>query len=286
MSDHTIIDKMRTGQYYPRPETVQIWDGLQTTIRVRDGPTWLDVGPAWIHKAHQRLPDGSINKAWLVSRKGIVTSTSIPVFAGHGRRSIPEVERSIRNPDTEVAATPEQQRALAEELRAARMVEIHLKCDVVGVGLAVSKADPRIGCSPDGLLFKDGKFMGAGVEIKCPRYGMKKSILEHVQRLQKGEVVDNYDHIAMEDYIQMQVCMYVFNCDTWYYTVCFRASETGSSEQDSFYIEPVKRDPEYMAVIMKLIKSRVDNLCGVATPPPNLNTQVTTMDHRPVVVVE
>lgn len=277
---------MRPGQHYPRPKDVQIWDGIQTTIQVRDEATWLDVGPAWIHKAHQRLPNKAINKAWLQSRKGVVTSTSIPVFAGHGRSSIPEVERNIRNPNLDTTATPEQRRALDEELRTARMVEIKLNCDVVDVGLCISKADPRIGCSPDGLLFKDGVFMGAGVEIKCPRFGMKPSIANHIKKLQRGETTTDYDHIPIEDYIQMQVCMFVFNCDTWYYAVCYRANEGGSSEPDSFYMEPVKRDSVYMDSIMSRIKGRVDKLCGVPVAPAHLNTEVTTMGHRPVIAIE
>ena len=87
-----------------------------------------------------------------------------------------------------------------------------MSVEVVECGLVVSKTNPWLGCTPDGIVFKDGKLFKL-IEIKCPKVGKKHNVDDLVQLLtwiekKDGQLTLREKHLY---YAQIQISMAILN---------------------------------------------------------------------------
>ena len=113
--------------------------------------------------------------------------------------------------------------------------------EVFELSLCVPLWDPRIGGSPDGLVWEPNCPLGpAGmIEIKCPSpdKGMYNSLKELPEEWYVPPEGD-YSHIKWEHYDQMQGCMAILN-RTWCDYIVY---STGDSTQ---HVERIPFNPKY-----------------------------------------
>lgn len=87
-----------------------------------------------------------------------------------------------------------------------------MSMEIVECGLVISELNPWLGCSPDGIAFKDNKPFKL-IEIKCPKEGKRNGIEETVKAIkwlteQHGEVTLKVKHMY---YAQVQISMAILN---------------------------------------------------------------------------
>lgn len=83
---------------------------------------------------------------------------------------------------------------------------------VIQCGLIVSKTNPWLGCSPDGIVLQDDKPFKV-IEIKCPKEGKTNSADETVKHIKWLEM--KHDQITLKKkhlyYAQIQIIMAIVN---------------------------------------------------------------------------
>lgn len=282
--------------FWPDPATIMKWDGtLDMATRVPPHIKWLDYGPCWVHVAPQKLPDGSTNPDWLAVRNGVASSTIISGLVGKGFGNCAESISFLKGA-TKVFTSPTSkkmlQHGLDNEFEARTKLEQGENISIHEVGFAISKLDPRIGCSADGLIYimEDGKvkLTNEGVEIKCPPKGIYPKIISHKNLLEtlvksnmtNDTVFDPYyhEHISEQHYIQMQMCMFVYDMQEWRYVVYYK--HTGEifgdpnryrpKERSEMYVETVKRNDTYIRRLMRALLPALDFYTPLPPPPEGL----------------
>jgi hypothetical protein len=125
-----------------------------------------------IHPADQ----GSLD--WLMARAGLITASEFdsivtPEFKPRTGETVQTylatklAERWIQGPLAGFSAFATEQGNILED-EAKPWYSLEYGEEIIRVGLCTSD-DGRIGCSPDGLLGKEGDIKGrGGIEIKCP----------------------------------------------------------------------------------------------------------------------
>lgn len=96
------------------------------------------------------------------------------------------------------------------------------KLKVIETGLIVSKLNPWLAYSPDGIIIEDNK-PTAVLEIKCPFKGKTADILETVASQYKGCLTTEGENIVMKEkhayYAQVQLGMAVLNVKQAYFVI-------------------------------------------------------------------
>lgn len=137
-------------------------------------------------------------------------------------------------------------------------------CEVMELGLIVSKLNPWLAYSPDGVLVRDKK-PTALLEIKCPLKGKTKNIQETVNSQMQKSLTKEGENIVMKEkhayYGQVQLGMAVLHLNVTYFVIY-------SSFDKSLFILRVKRNDIFITTMLKALKkvyysSRLHQVCAL-----------------------
>ena len=164
---------------------------------------WVEYENYYLHRALQGTP------GWLQSREGKITGSRLAGVLGKSRFCAPKTaSKKIKGTHVD-KFTPinlaNMKRGNDLEPFVRKWYEDTYNVKVIEVGFAVSKKDPKVGNSPDGLIGEDGM-----LEIKCP-VKMYGGLLEH-EYMKQYTTFDKYyhGHILDEHYYQCQNGLFVF----------------------------------------------------------------------------
>lgn len=125
-----------------------------------------------------------------------------------------------------------------------------INAEIVEVGLVISKLNPWLAYSPDGVLVRDKKLV-ALLEIKCPIVGKTADISATVNSQMKKCLVQDGENIIMKKkhqyYGQVQMGMAVLNLNLTYFVIY------SSFDKNMFYLR-VKRDNVFIAKMLMALK--------------------------------
>lgn len=121
---------------------------------------------------------------------------------------------------------------------------------VIQVGLIISKQNPWLAVSPDGVVFHDGK-PNAVLEIKCPFVGKDKGIDETVSASCRTFLTKEGENIILKRkhtyFTQTQIAMAVCNVKNCYFVIY-------SQHDNKIYQITVKRDDSFLISMLKDLK--------------------------------
>jgi len=124
------------------------------------------------------------------------------------------------------------------------------KMNVVETGLIVSKQNPWLAYSPDGIIIKNG-VPSALLEIKCPFKGKSKGIKETVQSEIKKSLNQKGENVVLKErhkfYGQIQLGMAVINVKKTYFVFY-------SFFDKEFFLITINFNEEYMKKILTALK--------------------------------
>ena len=125
-----------------------------------------------------------------------------------------------------------------------------INAEIVEVGLVISKLNPWLGYSPDGVLVKNNKPI-ALLEIKFPIVGKTADISATVNSQMKKCLIENGDNIIMKKkhkyYGQVQMGITVLNLNLTYFVIY------SSFDKRIFYLR-VERDNVFIATMLTALK--------------------------------
>lgn len=283
-------------QYWPQPDSITQWNGDPAILKKLEARVkWIDFGSCWVHVAPQKNTDGTVNQEWLDARFKVASSTAVAGLVGKGFGNSADAIASLKGVSKIVSSESGKrmmEHGLATEGEGRDLFCTHEKVKVHEVGFAVSKLDPRIGCSADGLIYiPEGnhiRLTGEGVELKCPPRGIYPKLIAHKKLLEmlitnnmtNDAVFDTYyhEHISEQHYIQMQICMFVYNMTRWHYVVYYKhtgevfgdPSRHNPKEQSELYIEVVHRNDNYIQRLLETLLPALDHYIPLSSPPPGL----------------
>ena len=172
---------------------------------------WLDMVTFWLY------PDEQCKAGWFRARAKRLTSSRVAEAIGEHfyeadmtservARQLVGLEKKIIPPE----AMKRVQYGVDNEDKGRQWYEKTTGYSVVETGHAVPKWNTLLGGSPDGIVGTRGL-----LEIKCPQR-MYPPLLRYMTDLEMGHKSDNFDHIYIGHYLQMQTCMAIMGrewCD-------------------------------------------------------------------------
>jgi len=174
------------------------------------------------------------SKEWHDARRGIITASRLAdVIASRGSKRrqlyLNELTAAIQGApsfdDEEVP--PWFQHGVEWEDEARGAYEFEMDTEVEEVGLIINDEYTFVGCSPDGLVGKDG-----GIEIKC-----SKSIKQFLKAQSRG--------LPSQYKAQVQGCLWITGRDWWDFVAYFKTSG-GDMRKSRMAIHRVERDEPYI----------------------------------------
>lgn len=183
---------------------------------------YQDCGEYWLSPSVQ----GS--DTWKKERSVLFTASNFASALNAGFKSRDKLITELSTHVTNNELNRDMQRGINLEPEAREYYEQRYNVQVRQVGLAIYKADSRIGASTDGLVGDDGI-----IEIKCPRT-MPGQILEYIKHGDDS----NLNHIYDSWYIQVQGNLAILNrkwCDLIVYVPA----------EDRVFVQRIKANPEY-----------------------------------------
>ncbi len=213
-----------------------------------DPEFWIDCGDYYLNTANQ----GSTE--WHSHRKFRLTASNFGSAIGKSFSTPMEVAMDLTNIKTKTFSDKSKavmQHGIDTEPKARDYYCESRKVEVIEVGLAVPKWEPRIGASLDGDV-KDSDGM---IEIKSP-LTMYKPLQQHMDKIKSGWIPPEFyhDHIWASHYAQMQGGMKITGkkwCDYIVY----------STESNLCYIERIHFNQQYWdTVLWPGIQHFLDNI--------------------------
>ena len=191
-----------------------------------------------IHDFEQGTPE------WSEARKSIPTASNFgKIVTATGKASssastyMNECLAEWMGAETEQFETEWMIRGRELEPEARKFFEFDQDLEVSQVGF-VTTDDGMIGCSPDGLIYKNDKLV-SGLEIKCPKAST------HIGYMLKGGLPDTYKQ-------QVYGSMWVTGCKEWFFM-------SYHPELPPF-ITKVEWDSQYITLLSGFVEAFVRNM--------------------------
>lgn len=136
------------------------------------------------------------------------------------------------------------------EKEAREVLQEALRCNIIETGLVIAQQNPWIACSPDGIIFENGK-PSILVEIKCPVKGQTLNIYSAME-LEFGKCLDFSQELVQlkkkhKYYAQIQLGMVVLNVKKCFFMMY-------ASFDKSFHIICVDFDREFIVKMLSSLK--------------------------------
>lgn len=182
---------------------------------------WIDMGSYWLY------PDEQCKAGWFRARANRLTSSKVAEaldLVHYDPEDSPDRLARLISGLEKKTFTPEARKRMqfgTDHEDDARQWYIKNTGNVVTeTGHAVPKWNLMLGGSPDGLVGEHGL-----LEIKCPQR-MYRDILRYQTDTEMGHSKENYLHVPISHYLQMQTCMAIMGrewCD--YLVFCIPESK-------------------------------------------------------------
>ena len=183
---------------------------------------------------------------WYDIRKGKITASNFGTAVGHSSFKSPK-ELSDELKQNKKFSNEAIEHGIKMEPIARNFYSELYKVEVKEIGFAVPVWYPKIGCSPDGIIYVDSKETNKIIEIKCPKQ-MYDQLSVRNYLISEGVKFDlfNHSHINTTHYDQIQGNLAILNKEYCDYIVFVN--------KDDYYIETIPFNKIYWELLFEKIK--------------------------------